>query len=238
MMKDAYKLLKHQWFTSWIALMFSFAFFGLYGAVSGFFTNEWLREYNTGAMVFPDITILCFMSSIGFFFSKAYLNPYWRTDTFTKNLATLRALPISTKTLAASRILQILIMAPLNAGVFFTAFYVCSSWAREFHFITFVSFVLVWLFFGIICSAFLILLEWGTSGKMYMLGTVIVILLLLAASILYHGLLKSSIIVGLTDMLQTSFGWLLPVFMIILAAAALRGTYHRLQYIMTHRDIA
>ena len=238
MNKDAFKLMTHQWFTSWIALIFSFAFFGIYGAFAGVFTNVWLLEYVPAVRAIPDITILTFMSSIGFLFTKVYLTPYWRTDAFTKNLATLRSLPISAKTLAASRILQILIVSPLNAAVFFTAFYVSSSWIREFHFIIFVGFVLVWLLFGMICSGFLILLEWGTSGRGYIFGTFVVVLVILAASILYNVLLESSIVVGLIDILHTSFGWLLPVLMIILAGAALRGTYHRLQYIMKHRDIA
>jgi hypothetical protein len=231
MWKNAFWLMRNQWLTSKIGILGTMLFYAAYGAMSGFLTME------PAVMYMSDIFVILFMTSTGFVFSRAYMyNPYWANDHFTKNLAALRSLPIPVSTLSASRLLQVIIASPASTLLFLAGFYGFSSWLQGMSFGVVLGLYVCWLAYGMAGSSLLILLEWGTSGKRYLVGTGGFMLILFGMYVLYALFAKKPLLIRITDWMQQPFGWFLPAAALLFGALAVFLMNKRLQHILMHRD--
>ena len=240
MMKDALHLLGYQWKRTKLAVPFTFVFFAVYGGIAGMLMNSWRREGVELFAFLTDLLIVSFMSMPGVPFSREYLaNPYWKNDTFTKQLAALRMLPIPVGTLALSRSLQILLLSPLTTAVFFGAMYGVSVWARQFPPSVFIPFVLVWFGFGNAACAWFLTKEWSVSGKRYLIFSFVTIGLAFAMCGAVWGLGGTHLVLALPKWLSApGAGWAGAAAGIGAAVLSHVWLYRRLCAILTTRDFS
>lgn len=239
MWKDALWLTRKQWRRTKIAFVFTILFFAAYGGLAGIFLNDWLLEGDHFQAFVTDGLIATFMTCVGFMFSRGYMNnAYWKNDSFTKQIAMLRTLPIPVGTLALSRSLQIVIIAPITTLSFFGTMYAASDWIRALPLITFLQFVLVWFAFGNLCSSWLAIREWSVSGKKYLLSSAVVVATLIIVSIGIYPLTGQHVTTGLVAVLQGPFGWVWTATAIVAIPAGHLLMYRRLSRLLQSRDYA
>lgn len=239
MVRDAWWLTRKQWAYTKFGFVFTIVFYALYGGLAGMFSGDWFTEAETLPAILIDIVLLVFMSMNGFVFSKGYFNnPYWKTDSFTKQLAMLRSLPIPVESLAMSRSLQVAIMSPITTMTFFTVFYFASEWARGLPLGTFILFALVWFSFGNSVSCWFVIEEWSRSGKRYLINSCVVTLSIIAGVIAITLLGDVHLFAELKELVGGPGGWLWAVLALALAVAAHAWMQLRLRRILLRRDFA
>jgi len=239
MAKDAWWLMKRQLSFSKIGFVVTILFYAAYGAMSGMFANDWLSDRDAFTAVLIDIVVVIFLSMNGFVFCKGYFNnPYWKTDAFTKKLATMRTLPIPAETLAMSRSLQVLLMSPISTIAFFLAFYLVSDWARALPLSTYLQFVLVWYAFGNAGSVWFVVEEWSRSGLRYLLSSLYAVFAFFAAGAAITLLTGSHLTFGLAEAIRRPGGWLWTALAVAVAVGAHVWMRFRLRRVLLRRDFA
>ena len=237
MLKDAFWLMRRQYFSSVLWPAVTFGIYAVYGAVAGILTSSWPFESDRSNHLLSDLLVISFMASSGFVFSKVYWSSYWKTNAFFSMLAALRALPIPVETLALSRNLQILLISPVNTLFFFLGFWLAGDWLRSLEPGVQLTYVLFWFVFGNLLSCFFVLMEWGTSGKWYLLATLAVIgvsWLVLIALLIATGRSLSD---NLADLFPQAPG-LWTVAFAAATAVAHTLTHRLLKTILRRRDFA
>jgi CRISPR-associated Cas5-like protein len=128
-----------------------------------------------------DILFLSSMSTIGFIFNGEY-GKYWITDVFTKKLLFMRMLPIDLRELLLARYIGFFINVVFLSAVYFSFFYVLTGFGQHYTFGQFMSFLLLWISFGICSGAFYIYKELGSNGKSYFIYSFAIVGVLIALS--------------------------------------------------------
>lgn len=123
------------------------------------------RLERTFGALFPDYLfliiglILCVNT-----LSRDYL-VVWSADPFSSRLAFLRSLPISPRSIVASRTLSMLFALPFTVPAFFVPVYLFSDlWAMG---ASYLWFVVVWVGYGLFGAGLTLLMELGLPGKTY-----------------------------------------------------------------------
>jgi len=238
-LKDAMFLLKTYWSYSKLAFPATIFVFAAYGFFAGMLLNNLKEDYNNGFEGFAaDLVIVCFASCSGFLLTKGYLsNPYWKNDSFTKQLAVLRSMPIPVGTLALSRSLQILILSPVLLAVFFGVLYASSSWAKELSPLTYLQFILVWFGCGNFISAWHVVREWGVSGRRYFWSSFVIVVLIIALCAAVWMVGGTHLTIRLGEMWTPhAAGWTGAAAGIGIAAASHVWMYRKLCAILLSRD--
>lgn len=208
-LKDAMFLLKTYWSYSKFAFPLTIFVFAAYGGFAGMLLNTLQKENRGVAGFIADVIIVCFSSCAGFLLSKGYLNnPYWKNDSFSKQLASLRIVPIPVGTLALSRSLQVLILSPITMTAFFAVMYVSSGWAKELSLLTYLQFILVWFGCGNLVGAWHIVQEWSVSGRRYFWSSsvIVVLIIVLCAAVWSLSGTHLTIVLG-EELSRPATGW-------------------------------
>lgn len=129
--------------------------------------------------VVTDFLYLMILPMLGFFYTKKSMK-YLREDSYTKDMARMRCMPIPFQVIMISRMMQLVIVMIVNCSIFFGVQYGFSKEIQNsFSLSHFISFALVWTGYGLIVSAVYIYMELSYSGKMYMTLTMIFIFVFL-----------------------------------------------------------
>ena len=202
--------------------------------------SAWHLDNREVAAFTADMAILCFASLAGFPLTRGYLaNPYWKNDYFTKQLASLRVLPIPVGTLAFSRSLQLLILSPLTMAVFFGVMYISSEWVRQLPLLTYISTILVWFGFGNFVGAWHVVKEWGGSGKRYFWSSFAVVLIIILACAAVWAASGNHLFTGLAELLiRPAAGWTGAAAGVAVTVLSHIWMNWKLRGLLTSRDFA
>ncbi len=149
--------------------------------------------------------------------SRDYMR-VWTDDVFSQRLSFLRSLPVSTKSLVASRVSSMLFAIPFTVPAFFLPVFFLSD-LREMGF-SYVWFVGIWLGWSLAYAGLTLLCELAVSGKVYVWFSVAFI----AGLIAVLALLEWSVRLGLVERsasLTLEFGPLAAITSLLTGGAAL-----------------
>lgn len=89
----------------------------------------------------------------------------WQDDVFSRRLLFLRSLPISTRSLVASRVMSMLFALPFTGPAFFLPVFLLSDLGELG--VSYLWFVGIWLGWSLLYAGFTLFCEFGMSGKVY-----------------------------------------------------------------------
>jgi hypothetical protein len=146
---------------------------------------------------------------------------YWRTDSYTKKLASWRAMPIPIHQIVWGRLLLLMSNAVPALILFYIIFYfIGRSTSSSLEFKVFVLFAIFWIGYAIAGSIIFTYFETGFSGKFYFWFCMCVTFGLLAAMVVSTLLFKTSFVLLSYKFIEDG-GWWLAVIGLAMAAAAL-----------------
>ena len=129
-----------------------------------------------------------------------------------------------------------LIVSPMMTLAFFVPFLLASDWSRTMSPMAAASFVLVWFAFGTISSGVFMLMEWGTSGRNYLIGSLAGTMFFIAAVTIITVLSGTHLTVGLANAVQGTYGWVWPVLALAISGALQAMLQRRLRDVISRRD--
>ncbi|MDF2935798.1 MAG: hypothetical protein K0Q90_1171 [Paenibacillaceae bacterium] len=127
-----------------------------------------------------DLMMVSMSCGLGFVFTKDYLS-YYRTDAFSRKLAFYRKLPVTDKEIVTARFLVFLATLLPMALCFFALFYLPVRIEQLATGVEFTQAAVMWLGLSLAGGAGFLFLEMGFSGKMYLLLSLVVVVIFLAA---------------------------------------------------------
>jgi hypothetical protein len=203
--------------------------FSLYvGAMLYIFTKQLLSEEQSKAAIHfsewvLNLFLLAMVPNTGFLIGKRYMH-YYRSDSFTQHLRTMKCLPISDRVLVLSRFLQLLMTGAIMTVLTFIPISISFRYDGNLLAITnneFLALGFTWLAYSIAAGSIYIYLEMGISGKLYFKLCFVFVFLFLFVSIAALPIFSDSFWILAIRGVQT-FGWLVPLaFSLIAAASAL-----------------
>lgn len=115
-----------------------------------------------------DFMALMLIPMIGFYFSRRSFS-YIKEDSYTQMLLYYRTLPIPSRTIMRSRLIQLVTAMVFNGAIFFTALYTMLYFmGEEIAGAQYISFALTWMGYALAMNGPFIFLELLTKGRTYL----------------------------------------------------------------------
>lgn len=134
--------------------------------------------------VVTDFMLISLIPLLGFTFSRRNMK-YWSEDTYTKMLAYMHSLPISSSVLLCKRKIHAVFSFAINGLLFFGIVYIASENLRaELNLLSYIVFALTWIGYGLIVTGLYIFIEYLFSGKAYFWITFLIVALSFGISVL------------------------------------------------------
>lgn len=165
--REAWHIVKHELSKSWIALVLSVLLYMYFAIVVGPTAwGDWPGGSWRWQNAWIDFMYISFMPVMGFVLNRTMLRVL-QDDSFTRQLVYYRSLPIPYRVVIKGRMLQVLLMLPINATGFFIIQYLLVAQFRALGWSEFIGFALCWAGYGIAVAATYIYWEQLYSGKQY-----------------------------------------------------------------------
>ncbi len=179
------------------------------------------REQLTWRETFvTDGLLLICVSVMGFVMTKDY-RTYWSSDSFTRRLVFLRAMPIRVEEIVLARFQQMVVCMLLLSASFFLPLYYFSGFADQISVWQYIEWAVTWLGISIMIGGFYVYVELGTTGKQYLLVSFLVTGLTLMAAIAI-GLTGFSLFLTTVDLIE-QYGLLVPILSHIVGFVIMLG---------------
>ncbi|AHY47537.1 Hypothetical Protein RradSPS_2254 [Rubrobacter radiotolerans] len=141
----------------------------------------------------------------------------WAQDVFSERTAFLRRLPISTRTLVASRAFSMIFVVPFTVPAFFLPGYFFTSLGDLGG--AYVWFVGIWLGWGLMAAGISLLCEFALSGKVYCLLSIVMTAAFAVALLIVEGLTGVGLVRGSADLAE-SYGPLAALVSLLAGSVA------------------
>jgi hypothetical protein len=213
------------------------------GAMLYILTGQLLSEVQSKAVIHlsewvMNLFLLAMVPNTGFLLGKRYLQ-YYRRDSFTQHLRTLKCLPISDRVLVLSRYLQLLTTAAIMTVLTFIPVYLAFRYDGKLMAITnteFFALGLTWLAYSIAAGSIYVYLEMGMSGKTYLKISFVFVFLFFLISTAAVPVFSDSFWTLAIHGVQT-YGWLVPFAFSLIAAASVLLFARLLERRLAVRDL-
>lgn len=171
--RGAWHIVKHELTKSWIGLLIS-AFLYLYFAVivGPLAWRGWPETYWGFQNALMDFMYISIVPVMGFILNRTTIRSM-QDDSFTKQLAYYRSLPIPYRIVIKGRMLHVLLMLAINATMFFIMQYILIAQFRALGWQGFIGFALCWAGYGLGIAATYIYWEQRYSGKQYFIISIL-----------------------------------------------------------------
>ncbi len=144
--------------------------------------------------------------------SRQLMRFYWKTDPYTKKLASLRIMPISLKQIAMGRLIQLMVMLlPAQAIFYILYYYGIRMMEIETSLSSYLLHTFLWLGYSMIYSIAVIYLETGYSGKKYSIIYCLLMFVLLVFTVTYAITTGESIVIQLMQAIDKGYWWISAV---------------------------
>ena len=212
---------KHELLNERRAILFSFLLvnYTTFMMIAVIHQSAPLNEYTVWVENFLFLTL---MPMFGFTMNRTMMR-VWSEDSYSFKLADMRRMPITSRQIAGSRLLQFTIFYTAGWLYFFTMIYLLVDWAGEMEFLAFLGFALIWYAYGIVIGSIYISFELGVSGKQYMYMTLVFMaffgLVTLGLEAAQIGLMRKS------ALMMIEGEWWLPVVLLLAAVGLMWVIY-------------
>ncbi|WP_189028632.1 hypothetical protein [Paenibacillus albidus] len=164
--------------------LFSILMMGYLAGITGMVVNEAVGQHER--TIVADYLLLTMIPMLGFTFSVRTMK-YWSSNSYTKMLAYLRALPIPAPVILCKRKIQALISFGLNGTLFFGLMYAISGSLRnELTGSSYFAFALTWVGYGLMLTGVYIFIEYLFSGIAYLWLTMLIMVVFFGITMVIH----------------------------------------------------
>ncbi|MNI15200.1 hypothetical protein D3C73_684920 [compost metagenome] len=227
---------------TWIYLALGVVFY-LYSVIMINIMSSYYDESKIGAAssifegIFLNFFVLAIIQNLGFIMTRRYFH-VGKKDSFTKQLAYLKLLPLSTKVIVGSRMIQFLITLLIMTSFFFIAYYTLLKIGNNkiLMEIPYIPFALFWMGYAMIAGSLNLYWELGVSGKAYLRNCIIMCFPYVAISVGMWFWLENSFWLESIRWVQ-GYGVLLSLSMVLVGVICLTISSKLLQNKLDRRDL-
>ena len=191
------------------------------------------RPFDTHTMWLGNFMYITLIPMLGFTMSRTMMR-VMSDDSYTHKVAYWRSLPISASLIASSRIVQYLIIFTVGWLYLFTIHFLFIDWMREAGLWTMLGSSLTWYGYGVGIGSSYIIFELGTSGKRYMVVTLLYMIGYVGLTVaLYFA--QVSLVEGVVGAVDQG-AWWLPVLALLAGAAMIAMNQTLIRRRIEHRS--
>ncbi|TJY40801.1 hypothetical protein E5161_16820 [Cohnella pontilimi] len=222
--KAVWTIARFGWKRDWIGVMITFLF-AMYVGGSIAFNLQYLLTENEplwAMNMLVDWLYLMTFPAFGCLMNRTSF-AIWRDDVYTRRIAHWRTMPIPLASIVQARLLQSVFQLPLIGFPFLFLQYALSPGLQELVSPMQLAAVgVIWICYSVVVNTVLVWLELSTSGKRYVQGYLMFILLCVAAAVICR-LADVQLFRETLKLIESGqYGWL-PVFAVIAGACGYAG---------------
>ncbi|MFS0725966.1 hypothetical protein [Paenibacillus sp. 1P07SE] len=226
-------IVKHELRNERLGLLLSFLFFNYTSFIMIAVIHD-ASPFDGYTAWIENFLFLSLIPIFGFTLSRTMMR-VWSEDTYTYRLADLRSMPITSRQIAGSRVLQFIIYFTAGWFYFFTLSYILVGWVRGMGFLAFAGFALMWYAYGAAVGSAYLMFELGVKGRQYMFATLV---FMAVFGLVTYGLHRAGIgLLQESAAMMMQGAWWLPTVLLLTAAALVRLIYTIIQRRIENRNL-